>query len=286
MSKKVTYDFTLNGCFIRIKWSSGKNISGDVTGYKFICDCRMVILYLMSGQVNIGYDNYSGPLTHEQWKAVFENMNCDEEVPLDSDKEYKETIPRVDPDTKEPVNIVVMMDKSTGLPCYYLENDLNTLININDYPMPNYGGLPQELLEQTTGNKGLEWNPAAGTYSFQDVLDYIVATRPDFLVDGVAPDGLIRLKIEPEYKGLPNVGATNTSQVATIQTAGGAAILASLNGGQSWCDEVKYVDGDCDGAVRNCIDLTHEVVTPGGVGFILEAIGVNCDTDDNDVNAQ
>ena len=181
---------------------------------------------------------------------------------------------------KEILTLALYRDKVTCLPCLFDCDDINleNPLNIKLYNM-NLTGVPvEDIFDNYTPFK-FEYCPPAGLNgTLQDVIDFIVASGLT-LPDGSAPDGVVNLIIEQEYKGQKCAGSTTTAVGTEIGTA---PYLCTLDGGQPWIFKAQKKDEDCDGRADYCADPTTPVVIPPGAGVVLKGELVLCDTDPTD----
>lgn len=153
---------------------------------------------------------------------------------------------------------------------------IENIFNPENYmKMGNFAGLPPQLPEAKTAEKTLEICGPNATGTIQDVLDAAIAAGT--LLDGLAPDGIIALEIIGEYKGQQCAGQTLTSSGPTAYGAEGSVV--SIDGGQKFCEALKYADEDCDGLADACYDLTTPLVIPEGAGVIVNVKLALCDDD-------
>lgn len=179
----------------------------------------------------------------------------------------------VDPENKkESILLYLWQNPVTKETCWTDDIEGNNIININDFTMSNFAGLPPALDGGKTIEKTLEI--CTETTTLQDVLDAAVAAGVE--IDGTPVDGIIGLEIVAEYKGQQCAGETTIGQGAEY---GAAPAIVSLDGGQKFCEALKYADADCDGLADACYDLTTPLVKPAGNGIIVNAIYALCDDD-------
>ncbi len=210
-------------------------------------------------------------------------------IPIQDVPEYIETCEyRDDTDINVPEKIrpkvrIRTYQNKLGVELYVFEGDNvldanNHIPNLENYTKMNLAGLPQFLPVEEVVEKTFEWCPAGGlpTGTYADVLAAAIAAGAGTLPNGNAPDGIIELEVVQEYKGQ----ICNGQQTTAVGTSIGGNV--TLDGGQKFCETVRYRDADCDGKADACYDLTTPFIVPDGAGLIVKVKLVECDPDSTD----
>lgn len=207
--------------------------------------------------------------------------------PIEEGKKYEETIYRADPDNpKQDVAIVVMTDNETGELCYFLESDLSTEININEYEMGQENSLgsivnnPNSINEIAKPNGIDICGGAAGkTITDADLAPFVEAFVADLTEKGVAiPEGaelgLSSLIVQTHSKGaevhcdIDAADVTVTANSSAQVTFNDDEDQVNPNGGKRKYQNPLFDNGLCNGCVPlGCLvqeGSFEAVIPPGG----------------------